>query len=61
MLLRRADIFHALVVLWAFLGIILKRVRGGGAEAQPIIICTAVCMAAVFVLGVIRARKYVSY
>lgn len=61
MLLRRADIFHALVVLWAFLGIILKRSAVGGDEAQPIIVCAAVCMAILAVVGAIRARKYLSY
>jgi hypothetical protein len=61
MLLRRSDIFHALVVLWAFLGIILKRSAVGGEGAQPIIACAAVCMAAVAVVAAIRARKYLSY
>jgi len=61
MLLRRGDIFHALVVLWALFGIILKRTSAGGAGASDIVAATAVCMGLIFVLGVLRARKYLRY
>jgi hypothetical protein len=61
MLLRRGDIFHALVILWAFLGIVLKRSSAGGAGSQEIVTAAAVCMGAIAVVGALRARKYLRY
>ena len=61
MLLRRGDIFHALVVLWALLGIVLKRSAAGGAADRTVVAAAAICMGLVFVLGVIRGRRYLRY
>jgi hypothetical protein len=61
MLLRRGDVFHALVVLWAFLGIILKRSAAGDPTSRTVVTAAAVCMGLVFVVGAIRGRKYLRY
>lgn len=56
---RRGDFFYGLVVLWALLGIILKRTVLGG--ERGIVTAAAVCMGLIASLGAVRARKYLSY
>lgn len=60
-LLRRGDLFHALVVLWAFLGIILKRSAVGDPASRIVVTAAAVCMGLIVVVGAIRGRKYLRY
>jgi hypothetical protein len=61
MLLRRGDVFYALVVLWAFLGIVLKRSAAGDPASRSVVTAAAICMGLIAALGALRAKKYLTY
>jgi hypothetical protein len=56
-LFSRNDIFYNLVVLWAFLGILLKRLGDKATPALSVIIVTAVGMAAIIIGIIIQAIR----
>ena len=60
-LFSRRDLFYALVIIWAALGIFLKRTADRSTPAQGVIIASIVCISAV-ALGVavqiVRGRVY---
>jgi translocator protein len=58
MLLTRNDIFYSLVVVWAFAGIILKRVSIDPNLYLGIIVTAAVCSALILVGAGIRFRRW---
>ena len=62
MLLTRRDLYYTLVVEWAFLGILLKRVRVDAELRVGIILTLGICMGLLFLVMVIqgfRRRLYV--
>lgn len=62
MLLTRGDLFYTLVVEWAFLGILLKRVRVDADLRVGIILSLGICMGLLFLVMVVqgfRRRLYV--
>lgn len=52
------DIYYAFTVLWAFLGIIIKRNQVGGDYSIYIIINVVICMAIILILLIPRIKKY---
>ncbi len=58
MLLRRSDVPYALVVLWAFAGIALKRLTIDPEPRTAVLAALAVCAAAVAVLAAARVRAW---
>jgi hypothetical protein len=62
MLLTRGDLYYALVVEWAYLGILIKRIRVDAELRMGIILTLAVCMGLIFLVMVVqgfRRRLYV--
>ena len=57
MLFLRNDIFYNLVVLWAFLGILLKRLGDKATPAMFVIIVTSIGMAAIIIGIIIQAVR----
>ncbi len=60
MLFRRGDIFYALVVVWAFAGIVIKRMETPG-DGGPIVLTAAAAAGGLILIGVVleitRKRK----
>ena len=62
MLLTRGDLYYTLVVEWAFLGILLKRVRVDADLRLGLILTLGICMGLLFLVMVVqglRRRLYV--
>jgi hypothetical protein len=60
-LFSRRDIFYALVVDWAVLGILLKRAAADRAPAPGVILASIVCLAAMtlgIIIQIARSRVY---
>ena len=57
-LLTRNDLFYALVILWAFLGILIKRLDVDSPPSRAIVITLAVTMAAIGVLLLLRIPRW---
>lgn len=58
MLGRKNDIYFSLVVLWAFAGIIIKRMAVGGADSRSIIISVIICMGIMVIALIPKIKKY---
>ena len=58
MLFTRNDLFYALVVLWAFLGILLKRLAVDSPPSKVIVVTLAIAMAAVGVGLLLRIPRW---
>jgi len=57
-LFTRNDLFYALVILWAFLGILIKRLAVDSPPSRAIIVTLAVTMAAVGVVLLLRIPRW---
>jgi len=57
-LFTRSDLFYALVILWAFLGILIKRLAVDSPPSRAIIITLAVSMAAIGLLLLLRIPRW---
>jgi len=57
-LFTRNDLFYALVILWAFLGILLKRLAVDSPPSRAIVITLAIAMAAVGVALLLRIPRW---
>jgi hypothetical protein len=57
-LFTRNDVFYALVILWAFTGILIKRLTVDSPPNRAIIVTLAVAMAVVFVVLLIRIPRW---
>lgn len=55
---RTANVPYGLVVIWAFVGIILKRTRESPDPSQPILIMAGLGIALVLIAVVVRARRW---
>ncbi len=58
---NRRDVFYALVVVWAFLGIILKQTVAGGEAAALLVPVLWVCIAVLLVGAALRLRGWLRY
>lgn len=61
MLYKYNDIFYSLVPIWAFIGIISKRLSQGGAEAKPIVTTCIACIVVIAIGILLRAKKWFEY
>lgn len=61
MLIRRSDIFYSLVILWAFTGIIIKRLTPITDVSLNIIMTLSVCMVIIALGMILRFRKWLKY
>jgi hypothetical protein len=57
-LFSRNDLFYSLVILWAFLGILLKRLAVDSPPSRAIVITLAVSMAAIALVLLIRIPRW---
>jgi len=57
-LFTRSDLFYALVILWAFLGILIKRLAVDSPPSRAIIVTLAVTMAAIGVVLLLRIPRW---
>jgi hypothetical protein len=60
-LFQRKDLFYALVVDWAVLGILIKRSSANRASAQGIIITSIICISTITIavlIQIIRSKVY---
>jgi hypothetical protein len=57
-LFTRSDLFYALVILWAFLGILLKRLAVDSPPSRAIILTLAVAMATIGVVLLLRIPRW---
>jgi hypothetical protein len=57
-LLTRNDLFYALVILWAFLGILIKRQAVDSPPSRAIIVTLAVCMAVIGLVLLLRIPRW---
>jgi hypothetical protein len=57
-LLTRNDLFYALVILWAFLGILIKRLAVDSPPSRAIIVTVVVAMAAVGLVLILRIPRW---
>jgi hypothetical protein len=60
-LFQRKDLFYALVVDWAVLGILIKRASGNRASAQGVIITSIICISVITIaalIQIIRGKVY---
>ncbi len=57
-LFTRSDLFYALVVLWAFLGILLKRLAVDSPPSRAIVVTLAIAMAACGVVLLLRVPRW---
>ena len=58
-LLKRGDVPYSLVVIWAYIGIIIKRLRMG--DAPAVVIATAICLSIVVLGAVISLMRRKSW
>jgi hypothetical protein len=57
-LFTRSDLFYALVILWAFLGILIKRLAVDSPPSRGIIVTLAVTMAVIGIVLLIRIPRW---
>jgi len=60
-LFYRKDLFYALVVNWAVLGILIKRTADKATSAQGVIITSIVCIAVMtlgLIIQIVRGKVY---
>jgi len=57
-LFTRSDLFYALVILWAFLGILLKRLAVDSPPSRAIVATLAIAMAAVTLVLLLRVPRW---
>ncbi len=60
-LFTRNDVFYGLVVLWAFLGILLKRMAAVSPPSRAVVITLAAGMAVIGIAAAIRFPRWLSY
>jgi hypothetical protein len=61
MLFHRKDLFYALVVDWAVLGILIKRAAGSKASAQGVVLASIFCLSAMtlaIIIQIVRGKIY---
>ena len=61
MLFQRKDLFYALVVDWAVLGILIKRSSANQASAQGIIVMSIICISIITIavlIQILRGKVY---
>jgi hypothetical protein len=57
-LFTRNDLFYALVILWAFLGILIKRQAVDSPPSRAIVVTLAVAMAAIGIVLILRIPRW---
>jgi len=60
-LFSRQDVYYSLVIVWAFFGILMKRISASGDMETGIVITVSICLAVIvfdIIFSIVKRKAY---